>query len=933
MMKGALPDDFIMAMAPRSGKALWIATPRGLYSVAQKDDDDFNASPAAPRTVITGLAEGPRNAPPALLFPDGLVRWDGAEWRALRLPEEMLRSAQASAAFVDGTRGCIGTTDNQVGRIDGDIVTKLPSPPGPADAAGRIVCSGDTVWLLSVTGRLLRYSNGWREFPAAARGDVETVDFIFPVGQEDVLIAGTTGAAALVGDHTVPLTNNEGIVSATVVSDGQIWFGGALGDVLIFSVNAPEQLRRVPVIAGPAESESRNPSPVQAILATSSGVWIGTRDGRVGKLDGKTGRWTPETFDEAVNKLVEGREGDIWVGTRGKATLRSADGRRFPVAFPPGALLRSVVTLDPYRVAIGGTAGLAIVTSERPALDLLSSKLLFDGVARFHIAPGANDSPADWRIVALDSADAGVQRLPAAEIVRRGKALPLDAEFRAQLPTGALLFRPHYVAAVAMDRAGAMTTLGGAGGPLWRVPNPLTSLYAAIPWSSAALVLSWLSLLAVYPRSKTARTLIFASDFWRRALSFWAFDIAVFAVPGFGRYLLRPFRDDLRAGAQVERAQAYYGRLTVAELTATSEAAAAAPIEDVIDIRRSRVILMGRSGSGKTHFLRRQLERTRDAVVFLEAKACADGVVEGIRQRLPHYVRDSGLFEKVLYSGRLTVLIDGLNEADADTRAKIEVFLHQFPAAAVVITSQPLTWRPKTQMKVFQIDPIPSSDISPFFESLGYMDEAFRERQDAFLAEINATTDPLQRFLVRDVLSTPHDLTLIGLLLRNGQKPDLSGLQNQQIRLADKELENRIGRGLDITRLGKKAFDARVKGTQESARAFDPADIDEVELDVLTTFRILIRMRDGKTYYQFRHDRIQDFLIVLDRDTYAQAEADHQDDIRFAGVFAMMAERLPRSHAKELLASLAATASQTGEFGVMTLLGRRLRDLELAERH
>jgi hypothetical protein len=786
---------------------------------------------------------------------------------------------------------------------------------------------------LSETGKLLRFKDTWEEILFTEHTRIKTIDFMFPIANGKLVIADSAGPIALIDEHITPLANDETINFGAAVSEKEVWLGDGQGDLLIVDSSVPGGLRKLALHTAQVTGSRKHP--VDAILATRDGKrWVGTLGRQIGAVDAATGLWAPQETAVPVMKLLEGQDGGIWIGSRGRALLLSIDNLRYSVDLTPGAQLRSVLKFGHYRTAIGTSAGVVVLNSDRPALNLVSSFLLVGGMAHLRVEPQTNDHPDNWRIFALDSAEAGALSLSATEIARRGKALSLDSNFEARWPTSSAWLTPHYITAVAVDRMGTITRLGENGrpqGPLWRVPDPVSNALALIPASAGVLAASWLVLLVAYPRSQTAQALLFSSDVWRRVLSFWAFDVAVFAVPALGRYLLRPFHDNLLAGAQIDRAQLYYDKLTVVELSTLSTQPVAKPISTEVSIVSGRTLLIGRSGSGKTHFLRKQLEHTKNPAVFLEAKSCVEGVLEKIRHRFPNYVRDSGLFEKILYAGRLAIVIDGLNEVDVDTRSKIDSFILQFPKAPIVITCQPMSWRPGLRCKVFEICPIGNEEIVAFFESIGYSDDTFRIRLKEFLREVSDTHDPLRKFLIRDILSTPHDLALIGLLLRNGRKPDVSDLQQQQLELAEDALQKRIGRGLNLGLLCSKAFDARLNNSQDSAREFDPSGFEAAELDVLCESRILILIKDGRSYYQFRHDRIQDFLIVLDPDNRARAEAEHQDDIRFAGVFALMAERLPKSRAKELLASLAATASQTGEFGVLTLMGRRLRELERAE--
>ena len=79
-------------------------------------------------------------------------------------------------------------------------------------------------------------------------------------------------------------------------------------------------------------------------------------------------------------------------------------------------------------------------------------------------------------------------------------------------------------------------------------------------------------------------------------------------------------------------------------------------------------MLEGKSGLGKSLFLRRLAGQSQRVAVFLPARRCENGVLEAIQAKLLGMARDADFLRQLVHSGAIDICIDGLNEVSADTR-------------------------------------------------------------------------------------------------------------------------------------------------------------------------------------------------------------------------------------------------------------------------
>src|SRR5262249_21448493 len=79
------------------------------------------------------------------------------------------------------------------------------------------------------------------------------------------------------------------------------------------------------------------------------------------------------------------------------------------------------------------------------------------------------------------------------------------------------------------------------------------------------------------------------------------------------------------------------------------------PIVTALAALRGRILLLGKSGLGKSSFLRYSLARrateAREVIVYLRADQCRRGVEAEIEQRMQGFGRDQNLLQSMIYAG------------------------------------------------------------------------------------------------------------------------------------------------------------------------------------------------------------------------------------------------------------------------------------------
>jgi len=173
------------------------------------------------------------------------------------------------------------------------------------------------------------------------------------------------------------------------------------------------------------------------------------------------------------------------------------------------------------------------------------------------------------------------------------------------------------------------------------------------------------------------------------------------------------FRDDLVAQAHLDDLPklGYF-----ADGRARVDGGEPLPLSQLRPALRGVAVLQADSGLGKTSFLRDMAAKTKRPVAFLHARDCADGVDVAI-SRIIHDVQETGFVRSLVNTRGLTVFVDGLNEASADTREKIGAFARDMSKGDVIVATQPIEWRPPPNSRMVELLPLNRSEAAAFIES------------------------------------------------------------------------------------------------------------------------------------------------------------------------------------------------------------------------
>jgi len=464
-------------------------------------------------------------------------------------------------------------------------------------------------------------------------------------------------------------------------------------------------------------------------------------------------------------------------------------------------------------------------------------------------------------------------------------------------------------------------------------------LVMAVPLAVALHLALWGVLLFFYPKSKRLQAIVFWNPLVRKALGLGYMDAVMLYVPFARKRLFSPFKASFLNDLVTESAQALDTKAYFTESLVRHKAAGvgiavrtdtnAIPIVHALKNHRGRVLLQGKSGLGKSSFLRNWLlQRARvgdETIVYLRADQCKKGVEPVIQGRMHDLGSDQKLLRSVIYSGRIFVYIDGYNEVDLSTQEEITSFLASYPDGNILVTSQ-IPLRGLSSIETFELLPLDRSQIAQFLLSRDEVlsadapvrGEKFREVSRAFLDDTWARpSSEDEAKAMEEILANPMDLTSVALLLSRGGVPDLFALEQQQFdsvvqRMAAQSVFRTLG-------FSKVLLEQRLKDQEDlSLLPFKPevAELIYAKLANVRTFTD----SSGKASVQevrFRHDRIRDFfthfaLLALP----AAEQAAYATDTRLSGVFPYLAKSMPIQAAEDLRERLLSIAAEVEDHRV-----------------
>lgn len=461
-------------------------------------------------------------------------------------------------------------------------------------------------------------------------------------------------------------------------------------------------------------------------------------------------------------------------------------------------------------------------------------------------------------------------------------------------------------------------------------------LYAAlilVPSAVAVHLLLWLVLVIAYPRSPWVQAVVFWNPVIRRLLGLGYIDIILLHCGYARRKIFSPFKASLLGDIvsdnpnQLDRISYFTDSLVwhrpAVDSGRNSTERLDQPILLALARHKGRVLLLGKSGLGKSSFLRFSLaaraEQGVDVIAYLRADQCRDGVETQLQDRMNGLAKGNDLLSAMIYAGRIFIYIDGYNEVDLSTQDAITGFLSRYPFANVLVASQ-IPLRGYTTIETFEMVPLSNEAIGDFLlsrepvltDNAPVRGALFETVARSFLADVNARPrDDVERKAFDDILSNPMDLTSVAILLGDGRTPDLFALEAQQLDGIAQKLAA-TGQRFRTEALSKALLEQRLQD-QENLQTlpFKP------EVAALVSGKLAIVRTDADDAstvkgqeIRFRHDRIRDYFthfallaVPLDK------QASFAEDARFAGVFPYLARALPRSAAEELREHLVTRAA------------------------
>ncbi|MEH2192675.1 MAG: HEAT repeat domain-containing protein, partial [Nostoc sp.] len=449
----------------------------------------------------------------------------------------------------------------------------------------------------------------------------------------------------------------------------------------------------------------------------------------------------------------------------------------------------------------------------------------------------------------------------------------------------------------------------------------------------------WLLLIFAYPKFPQVQAIFFWNPWVRRILGVGYVGFLLAWIPFFRRKLFEPFKPSLLADAGLDNfnPQTYFPESQVKLPSAEKPQA----ITQVLPSITGQIVLEGDSGLGKSMFLRHLVKTSPRIVVYLPARKCDKGVIEAIQAKLHGQAQDADFLKNLIYSGALDICIDGLNEVTADTRAKICQFVESYFRGNIIMTTQPLEWTPPSTAKIYKLQPLEQAQIQQFLLSrqprlpkdAKVQGDDYKQACNNYLAQSLSNQQSSEELAANQrVLSNPMDLTVVALMISQGESPDLFHLQEQQYNLIAAEYLQERNQEFPLKKFSDAVYQMRLNDEQAL-----PADdfyqvvqsLEDEKYKMVVSRQWQNEAGAAKREWYFRHDKIMDFFLVQnflgDSDEANNRLIDHMGDSRFRGVYFLLVNLLPLDAAKELKEKLVQYAADTKDHTVSDTFVQLLR--------
>jgi HEAT repeat protein len=438
-------------------------------------------------------------------------------------------------------------------------------------------------------------------------------------------------------------------------------------------------------------------------------------------------------------------------------------------------------------------------------------------------------------------------------------------------------------------------------------------------WTVAAHALFWFALIALYPRSRIVQVVFFWNKWVRWIAGCGYVHLLLIAVPWLRRRLFSPFRESL-----VQRGDV--GEFNDAAYFADSDVRwgprdhpQTASVAKIFNYVTGQSVIGGPSGLGKSTLLRHLAIASRKTVVLLRATDCVEGVEDAIRRKLKGIASDVNFLRSLVHVGALDVLIDGINEASPDTRARISRFIEDYFKGNFIVTTQPMSiadWEPPRTAQIYRLLPLRAEQVEAFLnmqwsvvEHIAQISREDFNREASQISMEHATAaDAASPGTDQPIgLANPMDATLAAELIARRQTPELERLIDQHFELVRQTFaRDNPGRQFALRKLSERIYEAVCAANSE-------LNLEELEAerDSLVEHRLLLERQTrrlqagGETFirtWSFRHEKIRDYFLVhafLDPGSDRPHMHVDREDV-FGGVYELLATRLPETEALEL---------------------------------
>jgi hypothetical protein len=667
-------------------------------------------------------------------------------------------------------------------------------------------------------------------------------------------------------------------------------------------------------------------TPVKYVFETSDGLVAIASDCST-RIRGES-EWT-DIFSSPghLNFASSSPDGSVWINCS-SGLRRVSRARMFEIQdyrIVPIALRREVIQSDGSATFELFARGSLYFAPRRAELSFLESDTARH-VARLRLLP-KNGSTSDWdlaySISRVRDNNSSAQSPPRAAAVQGASSqFNADGVSEIVMPPEDGDYRLDFLA---FSKFGDVAISGESDHVVSFHTSPvLTKLFAWGPYLPVAHIAVWLLLFGLYPLSPTVQALFFWNDRVRRTAGLWYID-AIMTLPGFRTWIFMPFRRDLISDVVPIVDEQFFPHM---EILAQREGKVplALPITQMPKRLKGHVLIRGQSGAGKTYFLRWAVGQNRRLTVYLTAPSCGEGLMKAIASSMPKSLRDSRLLERLVYVRAVDILIDGLNEANADARQAILAGLKEYPRANIVIATQPTGWRAPATTAVYDLLPLEGPKISEYLLFKGAKTPSYRQAVETLLAESvdDNVLDGTGGLHAAEFLSNPFDWDLLVTVLSKGGATSLYNVVRAFFEILESEYQDTFEESFPLHDLSLAAYEARLRDT----RSVNLAVFSEVFQTYLIEQRVIVvRMLPQKTFF-FRHDKLQDFLIICHLEKNPSLQFGHLDDIRFTGVYKLLASELPIKAAESLQRELSLAAARSREHSIVDAFVLRLAQRE-----